>query len=263
MSFYASSFLYDNIPSETYNLFISEIGGGGNSTMSGSSSIDIYNKKIYRRAQPYFYGGTTGDVLKFDIQISSPDNIDSETSQLIQKWLFSNRAYKKLMIVQPDMEDVYFNCIFNNPQVIRVGNLIEGYNATIETDSPFGWYFPKTKTYTYTDSVINTSIVFNNQSDDRGGYLYPIISATMNSSGGDIVLQNASDSNRIFSFDNLSPAEVITVDNSLQTVSSSTGLRRLSKFNKKFFRLIPGVNNINVQGNISSLSITYQFVAKI
>ena len=80
---------------------------------------------------------------------------------------------------------------------------------------------------------------------------------------GDITITNRSDNNRVFSFTGLSPSEILTVDNSLQQISSSTDLKRMSNFNKKFFRLIPGINTIRFKGNVSSIAMTYQFVAKI
>ena len=264
MPFYSSSFVYDSRPSSYFNLYVSEIGGDGNSTWNGAGSMEIYNKKLYRRSTPFFYGSAVGDNMEFELSFTSPEDIDSRTSELIQKWLFSSRSYKKLMIVQPDMQDVYMNVILNDPQVVREGNLIRGYTCTAQCDSPFGgWKFPKTKTYTYTAEVIDTTVTFNNTSDDNGDYLYPQLVITMNNAGGDITITNQSDSNRVFSFTGLFPSEILTVDNSLQQISSSTDLRRMSNFNKKFFRLIPGINTIRFQGNVSSIAMTYQFVAKI
>jgi len=264
MPFYSSSFVYDSRPSSYFNLYVSEIGGDGSSTWNGASSMEIYNKKLYRRSTPYFYGSAVGDNMEFELSFTSPEDIDSRTSELIQKWLFSSRSYKKLMIVQPDMQDVYMNVILNDPQVVREGNLIRGYTCTAQCDSPFGgWKFPKTKVYTYTAEVIDNTVTFNNSSDDGGNYLYPQLLITMNNAGGDITITNQSDGDRVFSFIDLSPNEILTVDNSLQQISSSTDLKRMSKFNKKFFRLIPGINTIRFQGNVSSIAMTYQFVAKI
>jgi len=264
MPFYSSSFVYDSRPSSYFNLYVSEIGGDGSSTWNGGSSMEVYNKKLYRRSTPFFYGSAVGDNMEFELSFTSPEDIDSRTSELIQKWLFSSRSYKKLMIVQPDMQDVYMNVILNDPQVVREGNLIRGYTCTAQCDSPFGgWKFPKTKTYAYTAEVIDNTVTFNNVSDDSGNYLYPQLVITMNNAGGDITITNQSDGSRITSFTDLSPSEILTVDNSLQQISSSTDLKRMSNFNKKFFRLIPGINTIRFQGNVSSIAMTYQFVAKI
>ena len=264
MAFYARFFQFDGVPSETYGLTISEVDASANSSTMGSASMEMVSRKIYRRATPYFYGGTPSENLSFDISITAIDeDIDAEKSQLIQKWLFSSRKYKKLLIIQPDMQDRYYNCIFNNPQIVRVGNIIRGYTATVQCDAPYSWAFPKTVEYTYSSPVTDASIVFNNVSDDRGSYLYPKTVLTVSNVGGNITITNQNDSNRQFSFTGLSANEVITVDNSLQILTTSLGIRRMGNFNKKFLRLIPGLNNLRIQGNIAKLSITSQFVAKL
>jgi phage-related protein len=104
--------------------------------------------------------------------------------------------------------------------------------------------------------------VFNNASDDKCNYLNPTLVITMNTFGGTFSITNNSDAGRISSFTGLSAGEIITVNSSLQTLSSSLGVKRLSNFNKKFFRLSPGVNNLVIQGNISSLAMTTQFVSR-
>ena len=262
MAFFATSFQFDGVPSETYNLKISGIDPSAISNSMGSNSMDVLSQKIFRRPMPYLLGMTPSSVLSFEIEIISPEEIDAETYQLVQRWLFSSRKYKKLLIFQEDMQGIYFNCIFNEPKTIRIGNKIVGFTATVECDSPFSWEFPKSLTYTYTTPVIDSTVIFNNRSDDYGNYLYPNLVLTMNTFGGSATITNSDDSNRIFSFITLSPSEVLTIDNDLQTILSSTGLKRLSNFNKHFLRLVPGLNHLRLQGEIASLVMTIQFLAK-
>lgn len=263
MAFYASSFQFDGIPSETFGLLISEVDGSAVDSTMGSSNMDILSQRIYRRATPYFFGATPSENLSFDISATSlGDEIDADSFQAIQRWLFSPRTYRKLLIFQEDMQSVYFNCIFNNPKIIRIGNKISGFTATVNCDSPFAWNFPKTTTYTYTSPTIDSSVVFYNSSDDKDAYLYPSMVITMNSFGGSVTITNSSDASRVFSITDLSAGEIITIDSSLQTLSSSTGLKRLSLFNKKFLRFVPGVNNLRLQGNFSSMAVTVKTVSK-
>jgi phage-related protein len=84
----------------------------------------------------------------------------------------------------------------------------------------------------------------------------------MNLFGGNIVITNLDDASRQFYFTDLSPSEIVTVDNSLQTVSSSSGLRILSKFGKKFLRLVPGVNRLRIAGNVASIAMTTVLISK-
>jgi phage-related protein len=264
MAFYASSFQFDGIASETHDLLISEIEGSAVDSTMGSSNMDILSQKIYRRSTPYFYGATPSENLSFEISANtlSGDEIDAEDFQIIQAWLFSPRTYRKLLIMQPDMESVYFNSIFNSPKILRVGNKIVGFTATVQCDSPFAWKYPKTTTYTYTVPTVDSSVVFNNTSDDRGAYLYPTNVITMNTFGGSVTITNSSDASRVMTITGLSGGEVITMNSSIQTLSSSLGFKRMSNFNKHFLRLVPGVNNLRLQGNFSSMSVTVQTVAK-
>jgi phage-related protein len=262
MAFYGRSFIYNNIPSDYYGLLIGDLDSGGVNETMGSSNMEILDQKIYRRATPFFYGATPSPILTFDMSAFSENEIDSDFFRLIQKVFFSSKKYSKLQIVQDDMAEIYFDAILNDPKIIRVGNLLRGISFTVTCSSPFAWNFPKTTTYTYSTPTIDSTVIFNNSSDDNGSYLYPSNVITMNSFGGNITITNLSDSNRVFSFTGLQAGEVITIDNSLQTISSSTGLKRLSNFNKKFLRLIPGVNNLRIQGAISTATMTCQFVSR-
>lgn len=260
--FFGAGFIYDGISSEIYGLRIAELNAQGVNESMGSSDVEIVSQKLFRRSTPYFFGSTASPVLSFSMTAFSEEEIDAEFFQLIQKIYFSSRTYKKLQIDQVDMQGVYFDAILKEPTIVRVGNLLQGIKFTVSCNAPFAFNFPKTVTYPYTAAIVDSTIVFNNTSDDTGNYLYPDTIITMNSFGGNVSITNLSDSNRISSFTAMSASEILTVNNSLQTIESSTGLKRLSNFNKKFLRLVPGVNRLRIQGNISNFSMTTQTIAK-
>jgi phage-related protein len=262
MAFYGCSFLYDGVPSELYGLRISDIDVDAINRSMGSSSMDVYEQKVYRRATPYFFGATPSPKLVFTLSAFSEEEMDAAHFQLVQKWLFSSRKYKQLQIDQIDMLDIYFSCILNQPEIVRVGNKIQGFSCQVECDSPFAWKFPTTITYAYEQAVVDDTVIFNNTSDDSGSYLYPQLVITINNTGDNIKITNESDDNRIFEFTGLLANEVLTIDCSLETVSSSTGLKRLENFNKKFLRLVSGVNRLHIQGDAESIAMTTQFVAR-
>jgi phage-related protein len=263
MAFYGRSFIYDGVPSETYGLYISDIDANAVNQSMGSTSVEIREQKVYRRATPYFYGATPNTKLSFTFSAFSEQEIDASLYQLIQKWLFSSRSYKTFQIDQPDIQDIYFNAILNDPKTNRVGNLIQGFTCDVVCDSPYAFKFPKTTTYTYTASDVDDTQVYYNESDDRYSYLYPSsLVVTMNNVGSEFSITNETDSDRVVSFTGLSASEVLTISPSLQTISSSTGLTRLSNSNKKFLRLLSGENSLRFQGNISSIAMTNQWIAK-
>ena len=181
---------------------------------------------------------------------------------MAQAWLFGHATYKKLQIMQPDLQDMYFNCILSSPQVFKSGNMIKGFSCRVICDSPFGWAFPKVSTYTYTSSQNNLALLFMNLSNDNY-YLFPTVQITMNSFGGSFSITNTSDGSRIFGFTALSPNEIITVNNDLGIVTSSTGFKRLANFNKNWLRFKKGANSLLINGQAASLRLTYSFAKKI
>jgi hypothetical protein len=262
MAFFGRSFVYGGVVSDYYGLSIGELDASGANESMGSSGMEIKEQKIFRRPTPFFLGATPSPKLSFSMSAFSEDEITADFFALIQKIFFSSRTYKKLQILQDDVAEIYFDCILNDPKIIRVGNLLRGISFTVNCSSPFAFNFPKTTTYTYTTPVVNNTVVFNNSSDDNDSYLYPSNIITMNSFGGNMSITNLSDSNRVFQFTGLSANEVITIDNSLQTLTSSTGLKRLSTFNNHYLRLIPGLNSLRIQGSVASVTMTCQFVSR-
>lgn len=262
MGFYGNSFLFDGIPSELYSLRISELDASGVNDSMGSFDVEIKEQKPLRRTVPYFYGAYATPHLEFDMSCYSENELTAEDYELIQKWLFGKGSYKKLQIVQYDMQDVFWWAILNSPETVKVGNQIMGCKFHVIANSPFGFSFPKTVTYTYTSSVINSNELFYNSSDDTSNYMYPSCIITMNNTDGDLKITNSNDNNRVFEFTGLQANEVITIDNSLQTISSSSGLRRLGNFNKHWLRFVPGENNLLIQGNVESIAITFSNIVK-
>lgn len=263
MGFFGRSFIFDGIPSERFGLYIMDINSNAISSSMGSSSMDILEKKIYRKAMPYFFGATPSPKLEFSFSAYSEQEMDAVQFEAVQRWLFSSRSYKRFQIDQPDLQNIYFNVILNDPEIKRVGNLIQGFGCKVICDSPFAYKFPKTTTYTYTATVVNATETYYNLSDDKGDYLYPNeLVITMNNTNGDISITNLDDDDREMEFMNLSANEVLTISPLYQTIRSSTGLKRMNNFNKKFLRLVPNRNRLHIQGNVSSIAMTNQFIAK-
>lgn len=262
MGFYGKYFIYDDVPSSNYNLIISNMDSG--SDHSGAN-VELMTQEVYRRPKVYLLGVQQKPVLEIPITITVNGELSALEASSASRWLFGQMSYKKLQIIQSDMQYVYYNCIFTNPEIIRIGNIIRGYNATIVCDSPFAWEYPIKKRFTFglENYTINKRIVINNLSESSD-YSYPIVTVKMNSFGGSISLKNASDSNRNFRFTGLDPAEVITVNNEIQTISSSTGENRFSNFTGyKWFRLKPKDNTIIISGNIHYFEYTNQIARKI
>lgn len=264
MAFYASNFVYDGTISSEYGLHISTLSDSGGAGTGGN--VKLFTQEIYRRPKMYLFGVQQTPVLVLPVTITVPTELSATESSVISRWLFGQMGYKKLQILQPDMMYVYFNCIFTEPQVIRYGNIIRGYNANITCDSPFAWEYPKTESREYgiENYIVDDTFVINNISDNPD-YTYPTVGFRMNRFGGNLTITNATDNNRVFEFTGLSANERITVDNDLQTVTSSVrGANRLPNFtNYNWLRYVPNINNLIIQGNIRSIGFRNVFAKKM
>lgn len=262
MAFYGRSIIFNGIPSEEYGLYISDLDASGISNSMGSYDLEIKEQKIYRRPTAYLYGTTATPHLEFDMTLLAEEELTAEDFEGVQKWLFGQDGYKTLQVDQYDMQSVVFYAILNSPEIIRVGNKIQGCKFHVVCNSPFGFTFPKVTSYTYGSSVVNATETFYNSSDDTANYLYPTCVITMNNIAGNITITNQEDNNRVFEIVNLHANEIITINNSLQTISSSTGLKRLGNFNKHWLRFVPYLNTLHIQGNVANIELTYSEIVK-
>lgn len=266
MSFYASHFIYDNINSQEYDLTITSLDGSGVTRSPGASS-QLQTVKIYRNPKPYFFGVEESPVLTIPIEITVSSELDSTQSSFISRWLFGQKNYKKLQIIQPDMMYVYFNCIIVNPQIIKVGNTIRGYSAEAICDSPFAWSraiaidFP----YGLENYEVNDTITINNLSDSSD-YYYPNIEFKMNQFSGGLQVINMSDNeNRHFIMDNLYPDEIIRINGYSKIISSNKRENPIANFSGEYnwIRYTPGKNIIRLIGNINYIRFINSFPKKV
>jgi len=238
MAFYARSFSYNDQPSEIFGLIITSTDSGEGS--SPTSNIEIKTQQIFRRPTPFFFGTSQNEVLSFDVSIRTTETeMTAEDAALAQEWLFSQQNYGILRIVQPDMEDYYFKCFFVDGQVVRVGNVIVGFDAKVICDSPFAWGVAKSVTYTES----NKTYILLNESENNF-YTYPYMVININGGLCDFLIRNVTDNNREMSVTGLMIGETVTIDNDLQIITATQSVNPLNKFASpiNFFRLVSGVN---------------------
>jgi phage-related protein len=263
MSFYGASFLYNGIASETYGLKIASLDSSGATSNAAGSNIDILEQRVLRKPIPYFLGVTLSPKLQFELSAYVDGEMDATMFASVSKWLFGQRSYKRFEVNQPDLAGMYWNVLFSDPKVEKVGNLIRGFSCKAICNAPFGFYYPKVVTYSFVDATVDSTVIFNNTSDDGNDYIYPSLTIVMNSQASpDMSITNSDDGNRIFSFTDVSAGETLIVDCYRQTITSSTSLIRIGKFNKAFLRLKNGLNHLRIQGNVARIDMTTQFISK-
>ena len=262
--FYSANFIFNEIPSENYGLQILDFERtSGVTTSPSGAAVTINQKWPYRRTSPYHFGNSLNIPLEFDITVGYGNFVSAIDRRNVAKWLLGQSSYKKLIICQDDFEGVYFSVIFTNSETVFVGNKSVGFKLHAVCDAP--WGHTEDQSFNYSFPVVaaqDFDFTFFNSSDNNS-YLYPKIDFTLNSLGSDFTLTNTTDDGREFIFTGLSADEGITVDNSLQTILSTTGLYRLSYFNKNWLRFLPGLNSLHITSAISLVEFTYSFARAV
>lgn len=261
--FYAQNFIYDGVPGSEFGLRISSLS---EQSVADGASVSLITQDIYRRPSVYLLGVKETPVLNIPISITVEKELSAQQASAISKWLFGQQTYKKLQILQPDMEDVYYNCIITKPVPIKVGNIIRGFTATAECDSPFAWEYDEKFFFKFDNYMVNQHMTIDNPSDSSD-YLYPKLVVAANIFGGSFEILNRSDNYRTFGIDGMNLNEKILVNNNTQQiVSANTGEQKvnlLKNYNYKWFRLVPGRNYLTIKGNIKELGIILKAPKKI
>jgi len=262
--FFGANFIYGGIPSENYSVQIINFERTSGTSRSSSGNATTINQKWpYRRTVPYHFGNSQSIPLEFTFKIGYNNFVSSIDIRNMSKWLLGKSGYKKLIICQDDMQGIYFNVIFTGSETIYVGNKPVGMDLRAVCDAPWGHTEDQSFSYDFSpDAVQDFDFTFYNDSDNNN-YLYPTIEFTLNSLGADFTFTNTTDDGREFIFTGLSADEGITVDNSLQIISSTTGLYRLSYFNKNWLRFLPGLNSLHITSAISFVEFTYSFARAV
>ena len=262
MAFYGLCYIYDDIPSEQYDLQILNFETGLQTGNAGGASNIIEDYQIHRN-KAYFYKTAHNIPLEFDFTVGSGESKGAIDRDIINRWMLSRSGYKKLQIVQDDMIDVYYNVIFQEAAPLYAGNLMYAIRYSAHCDSGFGWTFPKTVLVTGGTGITNRTLtpIFNDGAED--GYVYPKLTFTMNNLGGTFTATNISDSSRSLIITGLLSGETITIDSENRMITSSMGRLLIDKFNGNWFRFMGGINSINIAGAITNLSIVYQLTRKM
>lgn len=249
-AFLAEYMIYDGVSSERFGLHLYNTNGGLDTTNGSSFSI---LRSALRGGMEYVYLGKEDiSPIAFTLRLVSEEPLDAAMQGTIYRWLIGKNGYKELRFVQPDMTMWRIGCIFHEIEYIQNGNETVGVVVTGEGDS---CYF-RGEDIVITKTGNTNRFTFVNQSDTND-YIYPMIKVDCPSSSTDISIVNVTDNNRNFSIMQLSGDEVVQIDNQRKIITSSTTVKRLSSFNKKWFRLLPGVNEVVAGFSTGSGTITF------
>ena len=125
----------------------------------------------------------------------------------------------------------------------------EGWWVQHTATSPDGTEYFQTDTMLHPDDVKfleDCNLVFDNLEARIAAY--PEVEFELIDTATGITLKNLTDGGREFVFSTLNTTETVYVNNQRKQIISDTNLYRYSKFNKNWFRLVYGINQIRVTG---------------
>lgn len=268
--FYGSHFEYAGKSSSDYGIIIANVDTERNKALAGELSTNtVYNARNVRR---YYIGDDRRDsMVEFDVEfISDSDSpIGLQDLRQIESWLLDVPGYRKLYIAPQDdclsensevingqTVRMYLNCRFVNPERIEGNGGVLGIKATMQCDSCMAWQDSITYTYNLTNSSSSSNSTINVTVDsDLKDYIYPKVTIVAGSSGGDITINNNTDdinmsSPRLTKFDDVSGSATIVMKGEINYISGEY----YQKFsNKNFIRLLNGVNDISIIGDVKQI----------
>ena len=257
MGYTTLDFIFDGKSGSTYNLYLMEVGGGNDEVDLGSS-YDIITDSTSISTN-YLFGMTNNKPLSFPITFMSFEPIDRFASSTIAKWLFNNKKYKKLQILEEGMEHLYYNCKLNNPKIVKIGNQLYGYKCDVVCDCQYAHQNPtkivRPKTTNPMDVIINNNC-------DSNEIKYPKIKLYPNKANGVISIVNQA--NKIdCKITNLIQGEIITLDSKYKIIESDRLNSNFDRFNGLFTELEQGVNRLTITGDISKIEIEYELLRSV
>lgn len=253
MSFHEMNFSFDNRDSTEFPIYIVHMESGMvNSEISGSRSL-VYDKISYKDSI-YFYGTTT-DTMKFSITITPLERYWTEQLKFdLFKWL-GGRTPKAFRTC--DFLGKMCYCICTNAFVLTTNSTKEGHQGYIdlefEATTPYWLTEPEISTFDLSTITSHTTIILQNKSNvmnpKYNDYIFePEMWIDLKDNNTGISIVNISDGGRTFSFTGLSELEQLYINNDKKQIISSTNNFRFSKFNKNWFRLTYGENQLLVSG---------------
>lgn len=253
-------FIYNNTPSEIYNVSLVFLDESWTNRPSGSG-VEFITDTIRRNPRTLYLDAQQSPPLEFNIEVVFDEPVDIFVFTQVKDWLGGELSFKELQICADNFSSFYFNCYIELTEDLIYAGGYRGMKATVHCDAPWAWQYEEENVYEYTNTSITHNIQFNNLSADTE-LLRPILEITV-ADNGDVSIINRSNQNKETKFTGLQAGEVITIDNLWGFITSSTGLRRVSNFNKVFFKMIKGMNDITIGTNISKLVIRYQNAKRI
>ena len=203
----ATSFIFDGVPCEEYDLRIYYFDN--NSTTSQSLfTNEIVEERLPSRYDPIVYGLNINQSRTYNITFGCLHYLSNYEVERIADWLTSHDTYKWLEICQDDLKDVRFKVIMQNLQMVEINGIPVAFTCDVITDSQFAYQYPQSQSFKIKNNKIVVSQTENsityrdminvNNESSYNGYIYPKMTITMDDDCETFSIINTSDNNNTF-----------------------------------------------------------------
>lgn len=263
-------FRYGGGDSKDYGVALAHVETKHDNRVSGGiETVNVFTKCAKRN---YFTRDDYSDSpISFDVEFISDDDekFSINEQRAIKKWLFYRQGYLPLYIDEYDdcenenteivdgvEKRIYLRCRFTNPEAIYGNGGVVGFKATLEADSPFAWQEKTETTVTFNGGSSMNDVFAVEIDTDLNDFTYPKVTITTGNTGGDVTItNNTDDPARLTTFEGLSANTAVIMNEEIGQIS---GQNYMKFSNKNFIRLLDGVNNLSVIGDVVSIKFEWQ-----
>ena len=255
--FSATEFTYDNRYSGTYGLKIASLDSAAVEETSYVAPT-ITSAKPPKSKKFFFQDIKYESMPTYSFSVLAETAIPESIQRELMLWLDARKGFKVLKIHQPEFEEYEYKCIFNITETIYHAGSCVGFKLQATFDSNYQYGMPVVKRVSGSGSEQIVSLF--NPSDNIDEYVYPKVEFTT-VDGSISIINTTDDSEREFLFSELGANASFVVDNELKVITGS-GDNLLSKFSKKWLRLVKGKNQLKIKIN-GTVKITCPHYVKI
>lgn len=252
MSFLASTFIYNGIPSDFFGLYLYSFNNKSQDNGSFGGEGEIFETRIPSRYNPLHYGISRNSPMEFSLVFGTvgPCAMDRIKTSEVAEWLVGHQQYQWLYICQPDMEHVRYRCIIDDLTQIPINGKTVAFQATVRCDSPYAYHIPESITISSSGEANGS---YFNPSNIHKEY-YPNIEISLPQGSSDVSIWTDIEPDRKFILKDLSITNqtAIKINGENQLIEGGD-TNWYQHSNMKFLRIWPGKNIIYVSGQCSAM----------
>lgn len=253
MAIYGTSFIYDDISSDDYNLLLCGIGDEGEEEIDMGLNIEPVTSESGRPWQ-MDYGIRYSNPLSFSMVVAHKDGTPFTYRQIrdIAAWLAGRRQPHWLRIFREGDDDICYCCRATEIYKRKIGGTVIGLGILFTCNSSYAFSEEIVKNFEISESGKNFEIYADSDAEED---IKPLITAKMKSEN--LKIENLTTGQKL-ELKNFLQGDEITIDNFNQIILINQSYKTLGEdFNLGWLSLRRGTNELRAEG-IGTLAFRYR-----